>query len=131
MKAKADVGKSVPVKKPAVSKLPKKPKPNGAQRRQEKTMQVIVELERLRADLDAMAEAYRLRVGGRVAELLRYVHGDPALAQKPKPFTIRAADEMLAAVRKAELKPKKGRAKDFVRMQELVAELSEITPSED
>ncbi|HSJ10915.1 MAG TPA: hypothetical protein VK928_13415, partial [Longimicrobiales bacterium] len=99
-------------------------------KRAEATAAVVVELQTLRQQVDTMTERYRMRVSGQLADLLRALHGDPALGQSPLLVTVKAAEEIHALVGSADIRPKKGRAKDFARMEELVAALTELVPPE-
>jgi hypothetical protein len=74
----------------------------------------------LRAALREMMERYELRVGGHLAELIQRVEGDAAGGLAPRPLPARQAEAMLEKLRAARLKPRKGRAKDFARLEALV-----------
>src|SRR5687767_1170738 len=94
------------------------------------TQEVVVELRTLRGQLEVMSERYRLRVSGQLAELLRIIEGDQDLDQQPRHLTLKAARAVLARIEQQDFKPKRGRAKDLARLEELVAELTELIPSE-
>ncbi|MEX1183966.1 MAG: hypothetical protein WEF86_12090 [Gemmatimonadota bacterium] len=98
--------------------------------RQHRSGLLAQELESLLGSMDTMLEAYRLRVGGRLAELLHDLHGDPSMGKPAQPFTIRTADQMLAFIGALELKPHKGRPKDFSKLQRLAEELDQLVPPE-
>ncbi len=92
---------------------------------------LTLELEHLHHSLDEMVDRYRVRIGAQLVDLLQVAKGDDSLGEKPKALAAKPAKRMLDAIRGAELKPKKGRAKDFTRLQDLVAELTEALPRED
>jgi hypothetical protein len=94
------------------------------------TQEVVVELRTLRGQLEVMSESYRLRVAGQLAELLRIIEGDEDLGQQPQHLTLKAAQSVLQRIEKLDFKPKRGRAKDFARLEELVVELTELIPPE-
>jgi hypothetical protein len=94
------------------------------------TQEVVVELRTLRSQLELMTEGYRLRVSGQLAELLRLIEGDADLEQHARPLTVKAAQAVLARIEELDFKPKRGRAKDFARLEELVTELTELIPPE-
>jgi hypothetical protein len=92
---------------------------------------LTLELEHLHHSLDEMVDRYRVRIGAQLVDLLQLVKGDATLGEKPKPLGVKATRRMLDAIRSAELKPKKGRAKDFTRLQDLVGALTEDFLGED
>ncbi len=92
---------------------------------------LTLELEHLHHTLDEMVDRYRVRIGAQLVDLLQIVKGDASLGEKPKALAAKPARRMLDAIRGAEIKPKKGRAKDFTRLQDLVGELTEEIPRED
>lgn len=109
---------------------PAEPARGRARSRAAATAEVAAELRTLRELVEVMSEEYRVRVAATLAELLQAIEGDAALGQKPRPLTLKAARAVLDGIRAARLKPKKGRAKDFARMEELVATLTELLPPE-
>ncbi len=92
-------------------------------RRAELNARVVQDLEALRRSVDEMAEHYRVRVGGLIADLMQQIQGDETLAQDARPLPVKAAESVLEALRSTDIKPHKGRAKDFVRVQRLVRKL--------
>jgi hypothetical protein len=89
-------------------------------RRAERNAELVTTAHELRAALRTMMERYELRVGGQLAELVQRVEGDPAGGIPARPLTTRRAEAMLARLRAARLKPRKGRAKDFARLEAVV-----------
>jgi hypothetical protein len=109
------------------------PSPNGAapagkKKRAELTEQLRYELRELRTTLDELIDHYRLRVGGQIAELEQSLTEvtDPAAKLPP----VKVSNHILTRLHDQSFKPKKGRAKDLVKLQELVKELSELLPPE-
>jgi hypothetical protein len=100
-------------------------------RRSEANEEVLQELTALRNIIDQMVEHYAIRVGGQLSELMQLIQGDGDMGEKPNGLTVKAASAMLAAIRTTQLKPKKGRPKDFVRAQKLVRRLRELSPLEN
>lgn len=96
-------------------------------RRGELNDQLVQEMSALRNDLNEMLERYGIRVGGQLSELIQGIEGDEALGQPPRPVTVKTATALLATLRDTNLKPKKGRGKDFVRLQRLTRKLREIS----
>ncbi|MEX2281708.1 MAG: hypothetical protein WEE89_04375 [Gemmatimonadota bacterium] len=109
------------------------PSANGAKRstkRIELANEVATELEALRSALEEMTEHYRLRVAAQIGELMQTVRGDEAAGAKPNLPPARILQPMLEQLREARLKPRKGRSKDFGRLEELLDELVDLTPPE-
>lgn len=88
--------------------------------------EVAAELTALRSGLQQMTERYQMRVGGQLENLLRTVSGEATLDPRVRLPTLKQTKALRSAIAMTELKPQKGRAKDFARLQELVAQLSEI-----
>lgn len=99
-------------------------------RRAELNARVVQDLDALRHNVDEMAEHYRVRVGGQIADVMQQIQGDETLAQDARPLTVKAAESLLEALRSAGIKPHKGRGKDFVRVQRLVRKLRSLTPAD-
>lgn len=84
----------------------------------------------LRLSLKEMVDQYALRIGGQLARVkqitdLRQFGDEKRLSPSHK--TVR---EMLDLIRTTKIKPAKGRAKDFVRIQELIDEFIDLLPDE-
>jgi hypothetical protein len=77
-----------------------------------------------------MTEHYRLRVAAQIGELMQTVRGDEAAGAKSKLPPARILQPMLDQLREARLKPRKGRSKDFGRLEDLLDELVALTPPE-
>jgi hypothetical protein len=100
------------------------PRRRASNRRTEVNQEVAAELRALRAALDEMVDRYRLRVGGRLTDLILLLEGDASIGAAAKPLATRDAQAMLEELREASIKPAKGRAKDFRRLEALVEDLS-------
>lgn len=103
--------------------------PNRKKKRDQLALEVNSELRELRSTLDALLEHYRLRMGGQIAELQQALSGSD-LEPKTKPPSAKTTHAVLKALREEDFKPKKGRGKDFVKLQRLVKKLGEMLPPE-
>jgi hypothetical protein len=95
------------------------------------TADVLNELHALRASLKRMVETYTLRVDGRLAEMVQLLEGDSGIDQPPRLLTLQAADQILAEIGAADLKPEKGRPGDFRRLQRVTRRLRTFASPED
>lgn len=104
-----------------------------AEKRTEKRVRIgeelAQELDGLRETLSEMVEGYRFKVEGQLAELSAAARGASNAAGQPALLRVSAAEKMLGSIKKTELKPKKGRAKDFQRLETLVEELAALLPA--
>jgi hypothetical protein len=90
---------------------------------------VAREIDALRAALDEMVRRYKLEVGGNLADLERRLLPDPGGGSgKRKQLPIRTAQQVLDAIRAVQLRPDRGRPKDFTRLKRLVREISALWP---
>jgi hypothetical protein len=113
-----------------------RPKPrtngsNGSRKRTDLAKEVATELKSLRSALDEMMEHYRLRAAAQINELLQAVEGEATVngsAAKLPAATV--SQRQLELLREAKLKPQKGRAKDFARLDDLLEELVALLPAE-
>jgi hypothetical protein len=109
----------------------RKPRPTASDKRhaKEKRIEVsretIAELEGLRRTLEEISERYQLRVSGQFAELVSILEAGLNADDRTAPASATLA-VMLDRIHKTELKPRKGRAKDLVRLQDLAGELTEM-----
>ena len=112
----------------AAAALPLVPRPMRARigRRVILARQLMAEIEELRPLLQELVQQYELRITAQLAEILRALNGEDG--RLPRFPAAKASSAMLRALRATDLKPRKGRAKDLVRLQELVAELTELLP---
>ena len=102
-----------------------------AKRGDELRQSLVIELHTLRLQAQDAVEQYTLRVNAQLAEVLRLAEGEGAAGEKPRRLPAKLAAAMLAQLRDLKLKPKKGRAKDLVRIQELVEELVGQLPHQE
>lgn len=102
---------------------PPAPKPVTRRRRQ-LAREAVLEIEALRVSLRHAVEQYEVRLAGQMLALMRALDGEAADTPPS-----RVSTAVLRAIRGTELKPRKGRAKDLVRLQDLVAHLTELLPA--
>jgi len=81
---------------------------------------LIVELRSLRADIAQTADAFALRAGGRVAEMLQILEGDESLEIPPRPLTVAEAEAALDELAADPTGPIEGRMRELRRIQSLV-----------
>jgi hypothetical protein len=91
--------------------------------------EVAAELNTLRATLDEMTEHFRLRAGAQISELLQTIEGDAAMGKKPR-LPAQVLEQLLEQIREVRIKPRKGRAKDFVRLQQALEDMVGVLPAE-
>jgi hypothetical protein len=105
---------------------------NGSRKRADLAKEVASELKTLRASLDEMTEHYRLRSAAQIAELLQAVEGDSEVkvSARGKLPPVNVTQSQLELLKDARLKPRKGRAKDFARLHDLLEELVSLLPAE-
>ena len=132
MTAKA---KSIGSKKTIVkSKVPEKkePAPKAPSKKEQKKAQKAQKLNEallgLRASLNEMQEHYGVRTHGLLVQMLRILEPPPATKEKPLLPSRKAAELMVQKMAALKIKPKKGRGKDLVRIQDLVEALWILFP---
>ena len=91
--------------------------------------QLTAELDGLRASLNEMVDRYKLKLGAELIQIDEAVRGGPSYVGRAKPLPGRVTAAMLKRVKALDIKPHKGRAKDLVRVQDLVADLIELLPA--
>lgn len=85
---------------------------------------VVSEVEALRPAMEEAVRQYEVRTAAQIGEILRALQGESAILARPP--SVKTTSAMLRAIEALELKPGRGRAKDLVRLHELVAELTEL-----
>jgi hypothetical protein len=105
-----------------------KPKRSTGEKRARLNGQVASELKALRSTLTQCLDAIDLRVGGSIAEMLQVLEGDQSLEARPKPLTVKAAQEALADLATLSVS-KKGRPRDLRRIEKLVRRLRKLLPA--
>jgi hypothetical protein len=100
-------------------------------KRAELNDRAVQELLTLRSSLSEMLERYEVRTGGVLNELIAGIQGDASLDQKPRPLTVKTAEAMLRAINDTKIKPRKGRAKDFARLERLIESVAAMVPPEE
>jgi hypothetical protein len=116
--------------KPKQKKGKRKPRAATAAKRRERNRELArelaMELTTLRSSLAEIVERFYVRVGGQYAELLGRL--DPGAVELNAP-PAEVSQIMIDRIRKTALKPRKARAKDLFRLEELAHELEEMLPS--
>jgi hypothetical protein len=90
--------------------------------------EVAHEVEALRGVLEEAVRQYEVRTAAQLSEVLRALYAGSSTVPRLPPA--RTTTAMLRAIRAVELKPARGRAKDLVRLHELVGELTELLTPE-
>ena len=131
-KVKAKKLKKSPRIESAFGDAPKKElrRSKNEEKRTRLAADLVMEVDALRVSLGEMLDRYRFKIDGDLLQLSAAARGDAPLDGKPSRLAASASEKMLNLIRKTELKPKKGRAKDFQRLEELVEELTEHLPDE-
>ena len=132
--ASAKPKKALHKEKRSNSSNPDKHRENGVpadrkKKRDQLALDVSSELRELRNTMDELLEHFRLRMGGQIAELQQALAGSDQ-EPKAKPPSAKTTAAILELLRSEDFKPKKGRGKDFVKLQRLVKEVSELLPPE-
>jgi hypothetical protein len=92
--------------------------------------ELIGEIQGLQPVLQELVQQYEMRITAQLAEIVRGLNGDES-GRLPRFPAVKASTAMLRAIHATELKPRKGRAKDLVRLHELVALLTELLPPQE
>lgn len=101
-----------------------RPATRGAKRR-ELALEVAREIERLRGNCKDMLQAFELRVGAQLAAAAETLAPAAESGEKGLPRVSQLQDA-LAAIHEVTLKPAKGRAKDFARLEKLADTLADL-----
>lgn len=99
--------------------------PSRAKTESKKAKEMVdlsLEINALRLTLNELCERYRIKVDAALVELLATIRG----GREGQPLTASVISEMLAVVRKVELKPRKARSKDFERLEKVVDDLEKL-----
>ena len=92
--------------------------------------ELIREIKYLRSMTKDVAGRYSLRINASLVNITRVLESPDRkrkAVKKPADKTVR---EMLACVRSLKVKPKKGRAKDLVRIESIAKKLDDLLPSQ-
>ena len=98
------------------------------ERRAKLTADLAMEIDALRLALTEMMDRYRFKIEGELLQLAAAARGEAPLDGKAVRLQLAVTQKMLTSIRKTEIKPKKGRAKDFARFEDLVEDLTELLP---
>jgi hypothetical protein len=131
-KTKAKKPKKGPRIETAYEDVPRKAlrRSKNEEKRTRLAADVAMEVDALRVSLAEMLDRYRFKIDGDLQQVSAAARGEAPLDGRPSRLSASASEKMLTLIRKTELKPKKGRAKDFQRLEELVEELAEHVPDE-
>ena len=88
-----------------------------------------LELATLRQTVDEMLDRYKIKLDAELVQLAEATSANGGLDEGKRRLPTATAEAMLKQIRDLEIKPAKGRAKDFQRVQDLVGELIEKLPS--
>lgn len=86
-----------------------------------------LEIRTLRETVNEMLKRYQLKLDAELVQLAEAASGNGNRAGRP--LSIATAEAMLKQIRELDVKPAKGRAKDFQRVQDLVGDLIEQLPT--
>lgn len=89
-----------------------------------------LEITTLRQTMNEMLDRYRLKLDAALVQIADSTSGNGALGETPRQLPASVAEGMLKQIRALDIKPQKGRAKDLVRVQDLVGSLIEQLPGE-
>lgn len=106
----------------------KKKRAKNSPKRVKLAQELASEIDGLRGSLEEMVAAYKLKLDAELVQLSLAAHGQSEPDGKPHLLPVAAAENMLKRLRELDLKPQKGRAKDFQRLQAAVADIIEIVP---
>lgn len=96
-------------------------------RKQEIAREIVLELQAMRGGLEELVQAYTARVDGQIATAARQLEqGVMGESERELPST-KSLNKLLRELRDTKLKPRKGRAKDLKRMENVADALSELT----
>ena len=121
-------------KAPVKSKPPEKkaPTPKGPSKKELKRAQKAEKLKEallgLRTSLNEVQEHYGVRTHGLLVQMLGILEPPPDSRGKTALPSKKAADLMVQKMGALKIKPKKGRGKDLVRLQDLVEALWVMFP---
>jgi hypothetical protein len=89
------------------------------------------ELRNLRSSVEQTTEQVGLRLGAQISQLLAVLDNEPDGGVKPHRPSAKVAQKMAEQIRGVKLKPRKGRIKDLVRVQELLEKLGDLLPPQE
>jgi hypothetical protein len=87
-----------------------------------------LELHALRAELARIVEGIEVRLGGRIADMLRTLEGDDSIDQPPRHLSTAQAQAALDEIDGIGLDKGKPRLRDLRRIQQLVRRLRDRIP---
>ena len=100
-----------------------------AERRRVLNEDLRLEIQALRETVAEMLGHFKVKVDAELAQLAAAANRNDGDAASGKRLSASTVEDMLEQIRDLEIKPAKGRAKDFQRVQKLVDDLIEQLPS--
>jgi hypothetical protein len=88
-----------------------------------------LEIRTLRETVNEMLKRYQLKLDAELVQLAEATSGNGNRVETGRRLSIATAEAMLKQIRELDVKPAKGRAKDFQRVQDLVGDLIEQLPT--
>ena len=130
-KAKEPVieGESGPALAQSLTKKTKR-RSKTSERREQLSRDLAMEIDALRLALTEMLDRYRYKIDAELLQIGAAARGEAPLDGKATKLPLTATQKMLKLVRDLEIKPQKGRAKDFQKLQRLVNNLVDEMPPE-
>lgn len=92
--------------------------------------ELATHIDALRSSLTDMVDAFRNKLEAELIHLSSAARGESSNEDGSRRLPQSTMRKMLDQIKEIEIKPKKGRAKDFQRLQDVVAELVELLPAE-
>jgi hypothetical protein len=114
------------------AQVKKPPAPKGPSKKELKKVQKTEKLKEallgLRGALNEVQEQYGVRTHGLLVQMLQNLDPPPDAKERPVLPSKKAAELMVQKMAALKIKPKKGRGKDLVRIQDLVEALWILFP---
>lgn len=106
-----------------------KPKRRRVSEKRERANDALrLELHALRSELARIVEGVEVRLGGRIADMLRTLEGDDSIGQPPRHLTTAQAQAALDEIAVVRLDKDGARMRDLRRIQKLVRRLRDRIP---
>ena len=99
-------------------------------RKTHQSEEVVREIEYLRSVAKEAADRYSLRVHARLANIVRILKSPNRKGRRVRKPNGKTLCEMLSRICSLKIKPKKGRAKDFARIESITKKLDDLMPTQ-
>ena len=126
--AKNNTATETPPAAKAATGKPRTPRRRVSEKRERANQALRAELHTLRTELARIIEGLEVRVGGRIADMLRTLEGDDTIDQPPRFLTTAQAQAALDEIAAVRLDPDGSRMRDLRRIQKLVRRLRDRIP---